>query len=350
MPRRTEHALRALALACSGAVAFGGVCRAGNARGRRVNHERRILPALPRFGRPTLFNTPEADRILSSVQVFPPDSPWNEDVSRLPVHPDSDRIVARAGREKRLAFNLDMCFVIVPPNQPKVEVELTAYPDESDPGPYPVPANAPVEGWPLHGGALGNIQREGTGDRHVIVVEPWGGRLFEFFSTRLTDAGWTAACAAVFDLDSNKLRPAGWTSTDAAGLPIFPAVVRYDECERGRVEHALRVTFRKTRRAYVYPARHYASRLTDADVPAMGQRLRLRANVETSHFPRHARAVAYALKKYGMFVADNGGDWRISVAPDSRLAGLDHLRKLKGGDFEVVRTTGEKEGPRARRR
>jgi hypothetical protein len=221
------------------------------------------------------------------------------------------------------------------------------YPDESDPGPYPLPDNAPIEGWPLTGGDLANLQRVGDGDRHVIVLDPINSRLIEFYQGRRTDAGWQAACAAVFDITSNKLRPAGWTSSDAAGLPILPAVVRYDECERGLIDHALRFTVQHTRKSYLYPASHYASRSTEIDLPAMGERFRLKAGVDISHFPQHARAIAQALKTYGMLVADNGGDWRISVAPDDRIQNLDALRTLKGSDFEVVQTTDEKAGPRA---
>jgi hypothetical protein len=152
-----------------------------------------------------------------------------------------------------------------------------------------------------------------------------------------TDAGWQASGAAIFDLSSNRLRPDGWTSSDAAGLPIFPAVVRYDELRRGRVEHALRVTVTRTRRAYVYPATHFASKLTDPDLPRMGERLRLRRTVDTRRFSPGTRALLEALKRYGMFVADNGLDWAVSIAPDPRIRPIhEELRKVKGSDFEVV--------------
>jgi hypothetical protein len=179
-------------------------------------------------------------------------------------------------------------------------------------------------------------------------VDPFNRKLFELYQGRKGDDGWEAACTAAFDLASNKLRPDGWTSADAAGLPIFPAVIRYDEVERGIVGHAMRFTVRRTRRAYVYPATHYASRLTDADLPRMGERFRLRADFDVSGFSPHPRAILKGLQKYGMFMADNGGDWRISVAPDRRIKNLDELRRVKGSDFEVVRTTGPNEGPRAK--
>src|SRR4051794_3080775 len=304
-------------------------------------------PRMPEVTRPVLFNTPEADEILAALQVFPPDNPWNEDISQLPVHPDSEKMVASIGAGKRLAYNLDMSFILVPPDQKRVPVKLVTYPDESDPGPYPIPDDAPVESWPLDGRRLADAQRaRENGDRHVLVVDPVAGRLYEFYQGRKTDDGWQAACEATFDLRSNALRRPGWTSSDAAGLPIFPAVIRFDECERGLVGHAMRFTVRRTRRGCVYPATHFASRLTDATLPRMGERFRLRSDFDTSGFSPHVTAILKGLKKYGMFVADNGGDWRISVAPDSRIKGLDELRKLKGSDFEVVSTTGPDDGPR----
>jgi hypothetical protein len=159
--------------------------------------------------------------------------------------------------------------------------------------------------------------------------------------------GWTCSSSAVFDLNTNRQRPLGWTSSDAAGLPIFPAVVRYDELARGTVEHALRVTVPRTRREFIYPASHFASGLTDASLPAMGQRFRLKASANLTGLSPHAFAVAKALQKYGMIVADNGGAWRISVAPDPRIVGMNELARFVGTDFEVIQTTGEFGGPRA---
>jgi hypothetical protein len=297
--------------------------------------------------RPIMFDTPEADRVLASLQVFPPDSAWHEDIRSRPRHPQSDAIVRSIGADLPLGYNLDMNFVIVPPDQPRVPVRITEYPDESDPGPFPIPENAPIENWPLAhnedtkalptpGTTLAQFQREGTGDRHLILLDPVNGRLHEFWQARLTPTGWQASQASTFDLTSNQMRREGWTSADAAGLPIFPAVVRYDEVARGRVNHALRVTVRRTRRAYVYPARHFASRLDDPDLPRMGERLRLRQNFDVSSFPPHARAILDALKIHGMFVADNGANWLISIAPDRRIEGLDSLSRVKGADFEVI--------------
>jgi hypothetical protein len=299
----------------------------------------RERPPMPQITQPVMFNTPEADRILAALQVFPRDNPWNEDISQRPVHSNSRRMIASVGADKHLAYNLDMSFILVPPDQKRVPVEITTYPEESDPGPYPVPDNAPIENWPLSGGSLEAIQREGQGDRHLLVVDPVNGKLFEFYVGRKTQNGWTAQQASIFDLGSNRLRPEGWTSSDAAGLPVFPAVVRFDEVERGMVEHAIRFTIRNSRRAYVYPATHFASSKTSNDLPRMGERFRLRQDFDISSFSPHPQAILKGLKKYGMFVADNGGDWRISVAPDSRLKGLDELRRVLGRDFEVIEPT-----------
>jgi hypothetical protein len=303
---------------------------------------------MPRLTRTVLFDTPEADTILSALEVFPPDNPWNLDVSAWPLHLNSKNIIASIGAAKPLRYSPDMGFVLVPPNQPKVDIKIVSYPGESDKGPFPVPANTPIEGWPLgyqqlrgpKKVTLEDVQRnilKEDGDRHALVLDPTNRMLYEFYQMRKTDSGWQASQASVFDLKSNRLRPEQWTSADAAGLPIFPAVVRYDELKRGLVEHAMRVTVVKTRREYVYPARHFASSSTDENLPRMGERLRLRPDFDVSGFSPEVQAILKGLKKYGMFVADNGLDWLIAVAPDSRIPVLhEELRKVKGSDFEVV--------------
>jgi hypothetical protein len=285
---------------------------------------------------------------LSKLEVFPPDNPWNQKVSNWPLHPNSRNIVASIGLTDPLRYNADMAFILVPPNQKRVDVALTDFAAESDPGPYPVPDNLPIEGWPafyrrdprLRKLTLEEAQRDTMkigGDRHAIVLDPLNRMLYEFFAMYKTEAGWTAAQASIFDLKTNQLRADGWTSADAAGLPIFPAVVRYDELKRGEIRHALRVTVRRTRRAYVAPATHYASRETDENLPRMGERIRLRQDFRIAGFSPEVRAILIALKRYGMFVADNGIDWAISVAPDERIPKLDNeLRRVRGGDFEVV--------------
>lgn len=304
--------------------------------------------------KPVLFNTKESDAIVSTMQIFPSDNPWNADVSKWPLHKNSDAIVVSIGKDKPLRCNSDMGYILVPSNQKLVEVKLVEYPDESDKGPYPLPDGITIEGWPKSyttdrdaktAPPLEDIQRDKSnegGDRHAIVVDPGKRMLYEFYQLKKTDAGWQAAGAAIFDLQSNKLRPDGWTSTDAAGLPLFPAIIRYDEVQKGVVGHAMRVTVKNTRRAYVYPATHFASRKTDENLPRMGERLRLKADYDIRGFSKEVQAILKGLKKYGMLVADNGIDWALSSAPDERIPSLhEELRKVKGAAFEVVEMPGK---------
>jgi hypothetical protein len=317
--------------------------------GRAQDRDGRRQSGLPGLTRPVLFDTPEADRILESLQVFPPDNPWNVDISDWPLHPGSRRLIASIGVDKPLRYNADMGFVLVPPDQERVPVRLTANAGESDRGPFPVPENMPIEGWPAwyrRGGprmrrlTLDDVQRDRLGqggDRHAIIVDPVNRMLYEFYSARKTGGGWEASQASIFDLKTNRLRPESWTSADAAGLPIFPAIVRHDELRAGVIRHAMRVTVSRTRRAYVHPARHYASRSDDPSLPRMGERIRLRRDYETSGFSAPVRTILEGLKRHGMFVADNGIDWAISVAPDERIPVLnEELRRVKGSAFEVV--------------
>jgi hypothetical protein len=202
------------------------------------------------------------------------------------------------------------------------------YADESDRVRYPIPRGVHIEG-----GA------QSDGDRHALLLDRSRCTLFELFALRRAGGRWTAGSGATWNLRSSKLRPAGWTSADAAGLPILPLLARYPEVKRGRIDHALRVTVRQTRQAFVFPARHFASSLTDPALPRMGERLRLKGTVDVSGLPRQARVVAEALKRYGLIVADNGSDWFVSGAPD-RHWDNDQLRalgRLHGADFEVVR-------------
>jgi len=307
-----------------------------------------LVGAPPVIVEPVMFDTPEADAIVAAMQVFPADNAWNTPVTDWPVHPNSAAIVASIGSDKPLRYNTDMAFVLVPPNHPTTKLVSIKYSDESDHGPFPIPDQLPIEGWPalfhrdddLKRFTFADVQfgRDAfEGDRHAIIVDPGNGKLHEFFSMKRTDDGWQASSAATFDLSSNKLRPDGWTSADAAGLPIFPAVVRYDELQRGEIKHALRVTVRKSRKAYFAPATHYASRLTDENLPRMGERLRLRQDFDTSSFTPEVRTILNALKQYGMLVADNGIEWAVSCTPDERIPVLhEELRRVKGSDFEVV--------------
>ena len=337
------HALVALILAGFMTTQTAVSNQAGTARSDRIRASK-----MPPILAPVMFNTPAADAICSALEVFPPDNPWNQNVENWPLHPRSKQIIATIGGRKPLRCNSDMAFILVPPDQKRVAVRNVGYVGESDPGPFPIPDQIPIEGWPaeyrrngrLSGMTLNDIQRDTTGlggDRHAIVVDPVNRMLYEFFMLKKTESGWIASQTSCFDLKTNTLRPDGWTSTDAAGLPIFPAIIRYDELKRGIVEHAMRVTVRRTRRAYVAPATHYASQLTEPDLPRMGERLRLRNDFDITGFPPEAQAILKGLKHYGMFVADNGIEWAISIAPDERIPVLhDTLRRIKGNDFEVV--------------
>jgi hypothetical protein len=218
-------------------------------------------------------------------------------------------------------------YVTAPGTQPRVAVTFD-YADESDPGPYPIPLDAPIEGGP-----------DSDGDRHVLVLERDGCILYElYYAFPQADGSWTAGSGAVFDLGSYALRPAGWTSADAAGLPILPGLVRYDQVAAGEIRHALRFTAPQTRKAYVWPARHYASSLTGPQYPPMGQRFRLRADFDVSTFSPEVQVILQALKKYGLILADNGSAWYISGAPDERWDNdaLHELHRLHGSDFEAV--------------
>jgi hypothetical protein len=275
---------------------------------------------------------------LAGRRPFPDDNPWNTAIDQAPVDPNSDALIASIGLTKGLHpdFGADydggpfgIPYIVVGGNTPGVNVSF-GYADESDPGPYPIPPDAPIEG-----GATS------SGDRHVLVIDLDHWKLYELFSAypvpRSRD--WTAGSGAIFDLSTNALRPDGWTSADAAGLPILPGLVRYDEVvEQGAIRHALRFTVTYSRRGYVYPARHFASFDTSSNRPPMGMRVRLKAGFDISGFPPSARVVLQTLKTYGMIVADNGGDWFISGMPDPRWsdAELNTLKQVQGSNFEVV--------------
>ena len=281
---------------------------------------------------------------IAGCPTLPADNPWNQDISKLPVHPRSAAYLASIGVDRQLHPDFGTTwqgapngipFVVVPPTQPKVPVAFT-YASESDPGPYPIPVNAPIEGGP-----------SSTGDRHVIVVQQGTCLLYELFAAHPSGRGWRAGSGARFDLRSNKLRPAGWTSADAAGLPILPGLVRYDEVVLARsIRHALRFTAPRTRRAYVSPARHFASTSRDQSLPPMGLRVRLKRTFATQGFPPAVRVILEALKRYGMILADNGSSWFISGAPDKRWndSELSQLHRVKGRDLEVVYTGKATEG------
>jgi len=271
--------------------------------------------------------------------VFPVNNAWNQRVDTLPIAADSAQIIATIGTGTGLHPDfgsglwdggpIGIPFDVVSKLTPRAQVRFD-YADESDKAPYPIPKAVHIEG-----GA------QSDGDRHALLLDKDACRLYELYALRKGAGGWTAGSGAIFDLRSNKLRPASWTSADAAGLPIFPGLARFDEVARGVINHALRFTVQRTRRQFVYPARHYASSSDDPSLPPMGLRVRLKTDVDISHFPKQSRVVLQALKTYGMIVADNGSNWYISGAPDRRWSNddLHSLGRITGSMFEVVDTS-----------
>lgn len=327
----------------------------------RINHEGRILGSIPTLTNAVLFNTPEADAIVSTLQIFPIDNAWNEDISRRPVLSNSEAMISQvmsnlqATRRTLRAF-YEMNFVLVPTNQPLAPITFDLYGDESDPSPYPIPSNLPIETWPRAtrtNYTLYEWQRDiygDGGDRHAIIVQPGSGNIWETWQTLLMLSNWHAANGAKFNLNTNALRPLGWTSADAAGLSMLGGLVRYDECQRGMVEHALRLVVARTRRSYIYPATHYASNTNHPNMPAMGQRFRLKSSfVIPDNWSIEEKAVLRALKKYGALIADNGNFFSISVVPDQRWPSnaFSRLSSISITNFEVIQTTGPTEGPRS---
>ena len=275
---------------------------------------------------------------LEGCPIFPADNIWNTPVDDLPVDSGSDAYITTIGASRGLHPDfgsgtwaggpIGIPYTVVDGSHPEVDVVFD-YADESDPGPYPIPADAPIEGGD-----------QSSGDRHVLVLDRDACILYELYAAYpQLDGSWEAGSGAVFDLESNALRQEGWTSADAAGLPILPGLVRYDEVASGEIQHALRFTAPQTRRAYVWPARHFASSLTGAAYPPMGKRFRLKADFDISGFSEEVQVILRALKKYGMILADNGSAWYISGAPD---AGWDNdllvieLGQVKGSEFEAV--------------
>ncbi len=337
--------------------------------GQRINQEGRILGPLPVVTQPILFDTPAADAVVSAMQIMPVTNPWNEDVSRLPLLPNSEAMIAQitsdlSSSRRTLRPFYEMNYVLVPDSQPVKSIDFFNYPDESDlnggvspDGLYPIPASLPIETWPIGTGTLTLSQWQQDvdntgGDRHAIIVQPGVGALWETWETLLVNGAWQASNGALFNLNSNALRPEGWTSGDAAGLQMFPALVRYDECERGMVEHAVRLVVKRTRVGPIYPATHQASagNTTNPNIPGMGQRIRLKASfVIPSTWTKEEKAVCLGLKKYGGLVADNGGFFSFSVCPDDRFAAnaFDDLSTIAISNFEVVQSTGPTGGPRS---
>lgn len=292
-----------------------------------------ILPPANPPGTPDLG----VNASLNGKIPFPADNAWNVRIDTAQVDPNSDALIASIGTGTALhpdwgttETEYGIPYIVVAGTAPKVNVTFD-YPDESDAGPYPIPASPPIEG------GSGS-----SGDRHILMLDRDNWILYELYAA-YPPAGpgqpWTAGSGAIFDLNSNDLRPAGWTSADAAGLPIFPGLARYDEVAAGQIRHALRFTVRNSRRAYVAPARHWASSNTSTNLPPMGMRVRLKQDFDISGFPPHAQVIFQALKTYGMIVADNGSNWYISGVSDTRWDPdiFDAFRQVHGGDFEVVK-------------
>ena len=291
---------------------------------------------------------PVAASTIAGCQVFPANNVWNTAIDTLPVDSRSEDYINTIGADT--SFHPDfgepywtgsqlspigIPFNIVISSEPKKQVYFD-YADESDPGPYPIPDD------PLIEGVLPDGDQNIDGDRHILIVDSDNCILYEmFYSWPRNDGGWNAGSGAIFDLSSNDLRPDGWTSADAAGLPILPGLVRYDEVEAGEISHAIRFTARNNhiRKEYVWPARHQANTSTSLLLPPMGQRFRLKASFDISGFSAHTQVILTAMKKYGIILADNGSDWYVSGAPDDRWDNdvlVSEFRQLHGRDFEAV--------------
>jgi hypothetical protein len=311
-PGRRSRALPA-ALACSALAASLAPSFAGSATAKR---RASASPPPHEYGCP----------------ILPANNALNADISNAPLDPNSANYIASIGLAGHLHPDFGtnptygIPYAVVGPKQPKVPITFTEYGEESDPGPYPVPPNAPVEG-------AGE-----AGDRHVLVLQRGSCRLYELYSAARRGHGWEAASGAVFNLRSNRLRPEGWTSADAAGLPILPLLVRYPEVHAGRIDHALRMTVSRTQRGYIHPATHFASSSSDPNLPPMGLRLRLKAGFDLTGFRGESLVVLRALKRYGLIVADNGSSWYITGAPDQRWSDedLEQIKRVPGSAFEVV--------------
>lgn len=286
---------------------------------------------------------------LNGAVPFPADNAWNTDISKADVDPDSDNLIASIGVSTGLHPDfgsgtwdrgiIGIPYVVVDNSQAQVPIKIKAYRSESDPGPYPVPPDTEIEGWKPNGGHFG-------GDRHVLVIDRDTNRLYEMYRAYNEEEGawWKCDAGAIFHLDSNNVRPTakqGWTSADAAGLPIFPGLVRYDEASTGTIPHALRFTVADSREAYVKPANHWASSDRNPNLPPMGMRVRLKASFEIPpKFSKETKAILQAMKTYGLIVADNGSNWYISGAPDDRWnnsALVGELSQVQGSNFEVVK-------------
>jgi hypothetical protein len=270
--------------------------------------------------------------ILGGCQVFPSNNPWNQNIANAPVNPMSANYIAAIDATKQFLHpdfgsnpTYGIPYTVVPASQKFVPITFNAYGSESNPGPYPVPLNAPVES---------------GSDRHVLVLDSGNCKLYEMYNAQRSGAGWVCASGAVFNLNSNALRPNGWTSADAAGLPILPGLALYNEVASGVINHALRFTVDATQNGFIHPATHYASSSSNPSLPPMGLRLRLNASFSLAGFTGESLVILRALKTYGMMVADNGSSWYISGSTDPRWDdnNLNELKSVPGSAFQVVET------------
>jgi len=288
-------------------------------------------------GSTSVTGTPQPDlgpgADMHGYRPFPANNPWNTAIDQDPVDPNSANLIASIGLSTSLHpdfganYNggpFGIPYMVVSGTQTTVPMTFL-YADQSDPGPYPIPPNAPVEN---------------GSDKHILIIDRDHLKLYETYnSVKQADNSWHADSGAKFDMVTGAYRPPYWTSADAAGLPIFPGLVRYDEVQAGAINHALRFTVQVSRHAFTAPARHWASSNTSVNVPPMGMRVRLKASVDISTYPADCQVILRAMKKYGMFVADNGGNWFVSGAPDTRWddSHMNLLKQLHGSDFEVVK-------------
>lgn len=279
---------------------------------------------------PPLISSNSSAPKVGACQIYPSNNPWNQDISALSVNAKSSTYLNSIGLTKTLHPDFGetpeygIPFNIVDTSQPKVPITFTAYGSESDPGPYPVPSNA---------------KAEAASDRHVLVLDQVACKLYELFDAAKSGSGWAAAGGAVFDLKSNALRPDTWTSADAAGLPIYPGLVKYDEVASGSINHAIRFSTPRTQNGFIHPATHQAGS-NDTSLPPMGLRLRLKANYDISKYTGQARVILEAMKKYGLILADNGSSWFFQGAYDPRWNDdeLNQLKQVPGSAFEAVET------------
>ncbi len=304
-------------------------------------NQQTILAGAPQFLFTPLIAKQNSSPLIAGCSILPPNNVWNTPIETMPIDANSASYISSIGAGTHLhadfgsgiwpdpgGFPIGIPYNIVPGTQPGVAVTFL-YADESDPGPYPIPANVLIEGDP------------DSGDRHILLLDKDNCKLFEIWNSQKLDQtglNWQGGSGAIFDLRSNSLRPDTWTSADAAGLPILPGLIRYDEIAEGEIRHAIRFTASQTRRAYIWPARHYASSLTDLKYPPMGQRFRLKANYDISTFSKDAQIILIAMKKYGLILADNGSNWYFGGVPDERWNNdlLHEIDRVTGANFEAV--------------